>query len=190
MLRIHVLGGITICRDGVPLTGAATQPRRLAVLGLLARCGTRTTTRDKLIDLVWPDASEDQGRRALTQALYALRRELGGDDVFLGAQDLRLNPERVRVDLWDFERALAEDDPARAVEVYAGPFLDGFRLAGAGERWSGGARASGMRLRGATRRRWRRWPAAPRRRGTWKRPSRGGAAAPRGIRWRRASPCT
>lgn len=144
MLRIHVLGGITLCRDGVPLTGAATQPRRLAVLGLLAACGARTTTRDKLIDLVWPDAAEDQGRRALTQALYALRRELGAEDVFLGAQDLRLNPDHVCVDLWDFERALAEDDPARAVEVYTGPFLDGFRLAGAGEleRWCEGERGA------------------------------------------------
>jgi DNA-binding SARP family transcriptional activator/TolB-like protein len=137
MLRIHVLGGITLCRGGVPLAGAATQPRRLAVLGLLARSGARTTTRDKLIDLVWPDAPGEQGRRALTQALNALRRELGTEDVFVGAQDLRLNPERVSVDLWDFERALADDRPERAVEWYAGPFLDGFRLAGAGEleRW-------------------------------------------------------
>lgn len=137
MLRIHVLGGITVCRDGAPLTGPATQPRRLAVLGLLARSGTRTTTRDKLIDLVWPDAPAEQGRRALTQALYALRRELGAEDVFLGAQDLRLNPERVCVDLWDFEQALARDDPGGAIECYTGPFLDGFRLAGAGEleRW-------------------------------------------------------
>lgn len=137
MLRIHVLGGITLCRDGMPLTGAATQPRRLAVLGLLARAGTRPTTRDKLIDLVWPDAPGEQGRRALTQALYALRRELGVEDVFLGTQDLRLNPGVVSVDLWEFEQALAADDPARAVECYGGPFLDGFRLAGADEleRW-------------------------------------------------------
>lgn len=142
MLRIHVLGGLTVCRDGVPLTGAATQPRRLAVLGLLARAGARTTTRDKLIDLVWPDAAGEQGRRALTQALYALRRELGAEDVFLGAQDLRLNPDRIGVDLWDFEQALAQGDPARAVECYTGPFLDGFRLAGAGEleQWCDGER--------------------------------------------------
>ncbi|HEX2080239.1 MAG TPA: BTAD domain-containing putative transcriptional regulator [Longimicrobium sp.] len=142
MLRIHVLGGITICRGGVPLTGAAAQPRRLAVLGLLARAGTRSTTRDRVIDLVWPDAPGEQGRRALTQALCALRRELGAEDVFLGVHDLRLNPERVCVDLWEFERALAEDDPGRAVECYAGPFLDGFRLAGAGEleRWCEGER--------------------------------------------------
>ncbi|HYR10594.1 MAG TPA: BTAD domain-containing putative transcriptional regulator, partial [Longimicrobium sp.] len=142
MLRIHVLGGLTVCRDGVPLTGAATQPRRLAVLGLLARAGARTVTRDKLIDLVWPDAPAEQGRRALTQALYALRRELGAEDVFLGAQDLRLNPERVCVDLWEFEQALVRGDPGRAVECYTGPFLDGFRLAGAGEleRWCEGER--------------------------------------------------
>lgn len=137
MLRIDVLGGMTICRDGVPLTGAATQPRRLAVLGVLARSGARATTRDKLIDLVWPDAPGEQGRRALTQALYALRREMGAEDVFLGAQDLRLNPDRVCVDLWEFEQALTRDDPERAVACYAGPFLDGFRLTGADEleRW-------------------------------------------------------
>jgi DNA-binding SARP family transcriptional activator/TolB-like protein len=144
MLRIHVLGGMTVCRDGVPLTGPATQPRRLAVLALLARSGTRTTTRDKLIDLVWPDAPGEGGRRALTQALYALRRELGAEDVFLGAQDLRLNPDAVRVDLWDFEQALARGDPERAVECYTGPFLDGFRLAGASEleQWCEGERGA------------------------------------------------
>jgi DNA-binding SARP family transcriptional activator/TolB-like protein len=137
MLRIHVLGGLTLCRDGVPLAGAATQPRRLAVLGLLARSGARTTTRDKLIALIWPDASDEQGRRALTQALYALRRELGAEDVLVGTQDLRLNPDRVSVDLWEFEGALSGNDPERAVGCYAGPFLDGFRLPGADEleRW-------------------------------------------------------
>jgi DNA-binding SARP family transcriptional activator/tetratricopeptide (TPR) repeat protein/TolB-like protein len=144
MLRIHVFGGMTVCRDGVPLTGAATQPRRLAVLALLARGGTRTTTRDKLIDLVWPDAAGEGGRRALTQALYALRRELGAEDVILGAQDLRLNPDVVRVDLWDLEQALARSDPERAVECYTGPFLDGFRLAGASEleQWCEGERGA------------------------------------------------
>ena len=41
MLRIKALGSLTIVGDSGPLMGAAAQPRRLAVLALLARAGGR-----------------------------------------------------------------------------------------------------------------------------------------------------
>ncbi|HEX6750309.1 MAG TPA: BTAD domain-containing putative transcriptional regulator [Longimicrobium sp.] len=130
MLRIHTFGALAV-RDGDrPLAGAAAQPRRLAVLAVLARAGERGVTRDKLLALLWPDSPDEAGRRALAQALYALRRDLGGEEPFLGVKDLRLNPEVIGSDVGDFESALAAADPERAAAVYAGPFLDGFRVPG------------------------------------------------------------
>ena len=50
--------------------------------------------------------------------------------------------EVVRVDVLEFEAALESGEPQQAVEVYAGPFLDGFYLNGSGEfeRWAEGER--------------------------------------------------
>ena len=57
--------------------------------------------------------------------------------------DLRLNPDRLTCDLWEFEAALARDDPEAAVAVYRGPFLSGFHLSDAEEfeRWADGERS-------------------------------------------------
>ncbi len=130
MLRIHTFGALAV-RDGDrPLAGAAAQPRRLAVLAVLARAGERGVTRDKLLALLWPDSPEEAGRRALAQALYALRRDLGCEEPFLGVKDLRLNPEVIGSDVGDFESPFAAANPERAAAVYAGPFLDGFRVPG------------------------------------------------------------
>jgi DNA-binding SARP family transcriptional activator/tetratricopeptide (TPR) repeat protein/TolB-like protein len=130
MLRIHTFGALVV-RDGDrPLAGAAAQPRRLAVLAVLARAGERGVTRDKLLALLWPDSPDESGRRALAQALYALRRDLGSDEVFLGTRDLRLNPELIASDAAEFETCLTCGDLERAASLYAGPFLDGFRVPG------------------------------------------------------------
>src|SRR5919199_113199 len=81
LLRINVLGGAAVLRDGKPFVGAAAQPRRLAVLALLARARERGLTREKLIAYLWPDADEERGRRVLSQTLYSIRRDLGSEDV-------------------------------------------------------------------------------------------------------------
>src|SRR5690606_33801505 len=114
------------------------QPRRLALLALLAVAGDRGATRDALIAYLWPDADEERGRRALTQALYALRRDLGSDEALLGLKDLRLNHDQVTSDYAEFHDTLAAGDVERAAECYRGPFLDGCRLpeADAFARWA------------------------------------------------------
>lgn len=120
------------------MAGAAAQPRRLALLAMLGVAGERGLTRDKIIGFLWPDADEERARRALTQALYALRQDLGSEEAFLGVKDLRLNPEIISADVVEFRAALAAGALERAVELYRGPFLDGFHLPGAEEfeRWS------------------------------------------------------
>ncbi len=137
MLRINVLGGLFVTGEGRPLSGAAAQPRRLALLALLGVAGERGVTRDALLSYLWPDNDEDRARRALTQALYALRRDLGSDECFLGLKDLRINPDLVTVDLLEFHDAIGTGNLDRAAELYRGPFLEGFHLPGADtfERW-------------------------------------------------------
>ena len=138
MLRIKCLGQLTVLRDdGQPLAGAASQPRRLAILALLARAGEKGITREKVIGYLWPDSDEERARRLLSQAVYMLRRDLGSDDAILGVRDLRLGADVITSDVDEFQHALDARAYDRAAELYAGPFLDGFHLPGAGEfeRW-------------------------------------------------------
>ena len=131
-------------RDGHALSGALAQPRRLAVLAMLARGGPAGVPRDRLISTLWPDVEEERARHTLNQTLYAIRREIGDDEVIVGMRELRLNTERLAIDVVDFQTAVVERDLQRAAEVYEGPFLDGFHLPGADEfeRWSERERSS------------------------------------------------
>jgi DNA-binding SARP family transcriptional activator/Tfp pilus assembly protein PilF len=137
LLCINVLGGLYVTAERRPLAGAGTQPRRLAVLALLAVAGERGVNREQFLTYLWPDNDEERGRHALTQALYALRRDLGADELFLGQQEVRLNPDLVTSDYAEFHDAIRSDAPEHAVECYRGPFLQGFRLSRADnfERW-------------------------------------------------------
>jgi Tol biopolymer transport system component/DNA-binding SARP family transcriptional activator len=138
VLRIKTLGGLCVYDGDQLVAGAAAQPRRLAILALLAAAGERGVTRDKLVAYFWPDADEERARRGLTQAVYALRRDLGSDEAIVGVKDLRLNPEIVSSDLRQFDAAVAAGHMERAAELYAGPFLDGFHLPAVPEfeRWA------------------------------------------------------
>jgi DNA-binding SARP family transcriptional activator/TolB-like protein len=131
MIRIQALGGLAVFDGTRPLGGNTQQPRRLAVLAVLARAGDRGVSRDRLAALLWEDADEDRARRSLNQALYALRQDLGAEDAILGTRDLRLNSELIEVDLAAFESARASGALEEAARLYAGPFLGDFHLPGA-----------------------------------------------------------
>ena len=137
MLRVNVLGGLAVERDGLRLEGAAAQPRRLALLALLVVSGAKGLGRDKILALLWPDADEERGRKNLAQSVYALRQVMGEESLVGGAWDLRLNSELVSSDLAEFKSARESGALDRAAASYTGPFLDGFHLPGAAEfeRW-------------------------------------------------------
>src|SRR5215211_3388556 len=93
MIRVHTLGGLAVRGgDGKPVVGSGAQPRRMAILALLARAGERGTSRDRILGLLWPDADDERGARSLTQAIYALRKDLSTEEVITGAKELRLEP--------------------------------------------------------------------------------------------------
>ena len=76
--EFRLFGGATLIgADGELASGAAAQPRRVAVLAVLADAWPSAVTRDRIVGLIWPDNDDAGARRLLTQALYSLRRELG-----------------------------------------------------------------------------------------------------------------
>lgn len=138
MIRLRTLGAVAVLdAAGEPIRGATAQRRPLALLAILAACHPHGMTRDKLVGLLWPDADSERAGHSLTQALYAARRALGVDDLFLTEGPISLNGLRISSDVVDVERELAAGNVEAAVAAYAGPFLDGFYVPGAGEleRW-------------------------------------------------------
>ena len=134
MLRLVTFGGLML--SGEAGIEPVTQRRRLALLAVLAVAGERGASRDKLMSCLWPESPTPTARHALEQLLYELRRHLG-NELLLGADPLRLNPDVITTDVGSFDQALAQGALAEAVEVYRGPFLDGFFLGEAPEfeRW-------------------------------------------------------
>lgn len=131
------------------LTGRAVQRRRLALLALLAPARHRGMTRDRLVAYLWPDADPDRARRLLSDSVYRINRALEGGAVLSAGDVLRLNPEKLSCDLWDFADAMESGDRAGAVQLGGGPFLDGFFLPDSGEfdRWADAEREALRRER-------------------------------------------
>jgi DNA-binding SARP family transcriptional activator len=77
MFSLKLFGVVSLAGDNGPLTGPATQRRRLALLALIAAGPEAGTGRDRIASLLWPDTDSDQARRYLADSLYALRRALG-----------------------------------------------------------------------------------------------------------------
>ncbi len=142
----HLGGADSADRGGKPLTlrllgppavewrgKAIAVPRRTtrAVLLLLAR-HPGAATRDQLCLLLWPDAPQSQARRNLTHTLTHLRNVLPNTRLLQTLDDcVGLDPLQTWSDVVAFEQARTAPSPGalqRAVDLYAGPFLDGFAL--------------------------------------------------------------
>lgn len=138
MHRIRLFGGLSLEGSEGPVSGRATQRRRLALLALVAVDHPRPLSRDKLIGYLWPESDAERARHLLRDSLYLLRGALGDDAILAAGDEVRLNPERLRSDLWEFAGALARGDLEAAAAAYTGPFLDGVFLQGADEfeRWA------------------------------------------------------
>ena len=96
---------------------------------MIAAAGPRGTTRERLVGVLWPEVPEDQGRHALAQVLYALRKDLGIPDLLDSSTPmLRLHAGSIHSDVGDFLEAMARGDHAAAIALNSGPFLDGVYL--------------------------------------------------------------
>lgn len=138
MFRLRTFGGLALDAADGQVTGRPAQPRRLALLALVATTNHgRGVSRDSLQALLWPESDAESARHSLYQALHVLRHDLGIDDLILGTAELRLNPTHFQADITEFQSSCKSARNEQLVELYAGPFLQGFYLRGAAEfeRW-------------------------------------------------------
>jgi len=133
-IRLCAFGDpILFGEDGSRLDGFARQTKRFALFIYLA-CADRARIhrRDELIATFWPESDTAKGQNALRQALHVIRAELGRDVLEgNGAQELWLNPERLKCDVRSFTQALKGGDPAEALSHYNADFLERFYLSDA-----------------------------------------------------------
>jgi DNA-binding SARP family transcriptional activator len=137
MARLTLFGRPALVADGGMLSGRAAQRHRLALLALLAVAPGNALSRDKVIACLWPEHATAAARHLLSVTLHVLRRALGADALLSAADGMLLDTTRVDIDVVRFETALEHGDAAAAVQLYRGPFLDGFFLRGSleFERW-------------------------------------------------------
>jgi DNA-binding SARP family transcriptional activator len=137
VLRLLTFGGLVLVAGDAPLAGAAAQRSRLALLAVIAAAGSSGVARDKLLACLWPESDSERARHALKQAIYALRKDLGGEQAIAGTATLSLDPTFVTSDVREFDEAITRGDDAAAVALHTGLFLDGFHMKGSAEfdRW-------------------------------------------------------
>ncbi|MET9901499.1 BTAD domain-containing putative transcriptional regulator [Streptomyces sp. NPDC006446] len=106
-MRYRILGVAQVENDrGALITVGG--PRVRALLTALARHPTRTTAPDTLIDEVWADDPPLDAPAALQALVGRLRRAIGKDAVTSEAGGYRLSAAKDDVDLFVFERLVAE----------------------------------------------------------------------------------
>ncbi len=132
--HLRLFGTPSIEGDGgALLAGRVVQRHRVALLAVLALAPGVRSSRDKLIAALWPESDQERGRNLLNVATYVIRTSLGEHAILSAGDDLRLNADVVRSDVAEFQAAIARADHARAVDLYKGPFLDGFFISDAPE---------------------------------------------------------
>jgi DNA-binding SARP family transcriptional activator len=138
-IRLYGLGDFRVLRRGVPLRfEGKAQKRPIAFLKILTALGGRSVSKEKLCDLLWPDAAPDAAIASL-DVLVSRARKLLDDAGAIRVDDGRIgfDPSRVWLDVWAFDRdvealqqALGSASAAsvdalatRILAQYRGPFL-------------------------------------------------------------------
>jgi DNA-binding SARP family transcriptional activator/Tol biopolymer transport system component len=129
MLTLELLGTLSLRDESRPVPVGAQQKRPLGLLAILGLGGKPGLSRDRIEAYLWPESSGTRAQHALDQTVYAIRHALGSDVILSTGRELRLNPEQVRVDVWEFEQAIRAGQWTAAVGDYKGALLDGFNFA-------------------------------------------------------------
>ncbi|MDP9278955.1 MAG: hypothetical protein M3P00_05990 [Gemmatimonadota bacterium] len=128
MFVLELLGTLSLRSDTLQVPVSAQQKRSLGLLAVLALGGRQGVPRERIEAYLWPESSAELARHSLDQAVYAIRRALGTDSVLSTGRELRLNPEFVQADLWEFEQAIRAGQWNVAIGHYKGSLLDGFHF--------------------------------------------------------------
>lgn len=131
MFRLYTLGTADIRRATQSGETVSLQPKRLALLAYLSSNRQEQQQRDVLLQVFWPELNARRARSALNQAIYDLRRHFGSDALRShGRQGVSRNPDLIWCDAGVFEEHLCQDRAEAGLELYRGPFLDGFHVSG------------------------------------------------------------
>ena len=141
MIELRALGDLRLrdSEDGREILSVLTRAKPPGVLVYLALSPTDVShSRDKLLELLWPDSRTEKGRNSLSQALHILRSGLGPR--VLGTTEdgeLFLEAGALWSDVAAFDEALAAGHEREALELYRGHLWDGsdFSDCPAFERW-------------------------------------------------------
>ncbi|MEO3428144.1 tetratricopeptide repeat protein [Pelagibius sp. CAU 1746] len=135
-MPLALFGGITVT---TPAGAAVALPTRKTalVLAVLALQADKGATRDALVEWIWPERAEGQGKSSLRQALTAIRKALPAvlDGAALETEQdtVKLNGGEDLIDLRRFEqqaRAGGRGALAEAAALYRGELLEGIPLNG------------------------------------------------------------
>jgi Tol biopolymer transport system component/DNA-binding SARP family transcriptional activator len=140
VIVLRTLGRIDLeDADGKRLDRVVVQPKRLALLTyLVVHTPHGFHSREMLLGVFWAERDTEHARRALRQALYFLRHELGsGVLVNRGDGDVGIDRAAVWCDVCAFREAVEANELERAAKVFAGPFWSGIAVSEAPEfdRW-------------------------------------------------------
>ncbi len=148
LVKIRTLGAFELHVNDQLVKFVGKAPKKpLALLKALIANGGRQVPEERLIDALWPDEEADAARKSLDITVLRLRKLLGSAEVIVVSDELiGLNPQLCWVDIWTFERRVAQTEAAEgeasssaaaaAVALYRGNFLS----ADAEEPWTVKAR--------------------------------------------------
>ena len=116
--------------------------KHLALLIYLALSPTGSRSRNQVLGVLWPEKDEARARHSLNEALHRLRASLGPARLRSQGESITLNRDALDVDAVRFA-ALATANPAEALALLRGDFLEGFAVDDAAEfeDWASAERA-------------------------------------------------
>jgi TolB-like protein/Flp pilus assembly protein TadD len=130
MPTLKLLGAARLEVESGVVTGSASHRHTVALLALLSSVHPSGIPREKLVGYLWPDASERTARNRLSTLVHRVRKALGKDVLRSVKGELVLEGDAIASDLGAFQAAVERGDLEAAAGHYAGPFMDGFFLAG------------------------------------------------------------
>lgn len=130
-LHLQTLGSalITYPAGGECVTTLVRAGKPVALLAFIAAAPNRTASKQKLVDLLWPDLIGEPARHALRQTLWSIRKKLGTDIVITTNHEVTLG-SRLRSDREAFLEAVQGVELERAVHLFGGEYLDGLSSIG------------------------------------------------------------
>ena len=132
-LTVNLLGEPRVL-DGDQKEIAIPSKKTMALLAYLAIAPGNAQPREELVNLLWGDRFDQQGRQSLRQALYAVRKVLGDEcaqSLLMDGELVSLCREQTRCDVWEFEQLAAsesEEDLVAAAGLFRGRLLAGIAL--------------------------------------------------------------